>query len=57
MAGETTAPCSRDAHTPPRPRFQRLFASMLEATESQALAEICRRTLQKRARFLATPRI
>lgn len=40
-----------------RNHFQRLFESMLEATESQALAEIRRRTQQDRERFLATTRI
>lgn len=40
-----------------RNHFQRLFESMLEATESQALAEIRNRTQQDRERFLATTRI
>lgn len=40
-----------------RNHFQRLFESMLEATESQALAEIRNRTRQDRERFLATTRI
>ncbi|MBN6149394.1 FadR family transcriptional regulator [Xanthomonas sp. AmX2] len=40
-----------------RNHFQRLFESMLEATENQALAEIRRRTQQDRERFLATTRI
>ncbi len=40
-----------------RNHFQRLFESMLEATENQALAEIRNRTQQDRERFLATTRI
>jgi GntR family transcriptional repressor for pyruvate dehydrogenase complex len=40
-----------------RNHFQRLFESRLEATESQALAEIRNRTQQDRERFLATTRI
>ncbi|WP_312326932.1 FadR/GntR family transcriptional regulator [Stenotrophomonas sp.] len=36
-----------------RDHFQRLFESMLEATENEALAEIRRRTQQDRERFLA----
>lgn len=36
--------------------FQRLFESMLEATENDAVAEIRRRTQQDRERFLATTR-
>ena len=40
-----------------RYHFQRLFEAMLEATESQALEEIRRRTQQDRERFLATTRI
>lgn len=36
--------------------FQRLFESMLEATEHDALEEIRRRTQQHRERFLATTR-
>jgi len=36
--------------------FQRLFESMLEATENDALAEVRRRTQQHRERFLATTR-
>ncbi|WP_368562934.1 FadR/GntR family transcriptional regulator [Pseudoxanthomonas sp. UTMC 1351] len=40
-----------------RSHFQRLFESMLEATESEALAEVRRRTQQDRERFLATTRI
>ena len=37
-----------------RSHFQRLFESMLEATENEALAEIRRRTQQDRERFQAT---
>ncbi|KAF1720840.1 FadR/GntR family transcriptional regulator [Pseudoxanthomonas wuyuanensis] len=51
---------SRDpaaARTAMRSHFQRLFESMLEATESEALAEIRRHTEQNRERFLATTRI
>jgi GntR family transcriptional regulator, transcriptional repressor for pyruvate dehydrogenase complex len=40
-----------------RVHFQRLFEAMLAATESEALAEIRRRTEQDRERFLATTRI
>lgn len=40
-----------------RQHFQRLFESMLQATESAALAEIRRRTEEDRERFLATTRI
>lgn len=36
-----------------RDHFQRLFESMLDATENEALAEIRRRTQQDRERFLA----
>jgi len=36
-----------------RNHFQRLFESMLEATENEALAEIRRRTQQDRERFMA----
>ncbi|MDR7191346.1 FadR/GntR family transcriptional regulator [Luteimonas terrae] len=42
------------ARTAMRNHFQRLFESMLEATESEALAEIRRRTQQDRERFMAT---
>jgi len=41
------------ARTAMRNHFQRLFESMLEATENEALAEIRRRTQQDRERFLA----
>ncbi len=41
------------ARTAMRNHFQRLFESMLEATESEALAEIRRRTQQDRERFKA----
>lgn len=40
-----------------RHHFQRLFEAMLQATESQALEEIRRRTQQDRERFMATTRI
>jgi len=40
-----------------RGHFQRLFESMLAATETAALAEIRRRTEEDRERFLATTRI
>jgi DNA-binding FadR family transcriptional regulator len=40
-----------------RGHFQRLFESMLEATENDALAEIRRRTHEDRERFMATTRI
>ncbi len=40
-----------------RNHFERLFESMLEATESEALAEVRRRTQQDRERFMATTRI
>lgn len=39
-----------------RGHFQRLFESMLEATESEALAEVRRRTQQHRERYLAATR-
>ncbi|CAD2254710.1 FadR/GntR family transcriptional regulator [Xanthomonas arboricola pv. juglandis] len=44
------------ARTAMRNHFQRLFESMLEATENDALAEIRRRTQQDRAHFLAATR-
>ncbi|GAA0652548.1 FadR/GntR family transcriptional regulator [Brevundimonas lenta] len=40
-----------------RDHFHRLFEEMLEATESEALAEVRRRTEHDRERFLATTRI
>ncbi|MBS0216775.1 MAG: FadR family transcriptional regulator [Proteobacteria bacterium] len=40
-----------------RNHFARLFESMLEATESDAVEEVRRRTQQHRERFLATTRI
>lgn len=40
-----------------RNHFQRLFESMLEATENDALAEVRRRTQLDRERFLETTRI
>ncbi|AKC85965.1 FadR/GntR family transcriptional regulator [Pseudoxanthomonas suwonensis] len=40
-----------------RDHFHRLFESMLEASESEALEEVRRRTEQNRERFLATTRI
>lgn len=40
-----------------RKHFHRLFESLLEATENEALAEIRRRTHQDRERSLATTRI
>jgi hypothetical protein len=40
-----------------RHHFQRLFEAMLQATESQALEEIRRRTQRDRERFMATTRI
>jgi hypothetical protein len=49
-------PCARDpagARLAMRNHFQRLFESMLEATENEALAEIRRRTQQDRERFMA----
>ena len=51
------------AHSPAEARramqdhFRRLFEAMLEATESDALDEIRRRTQQHRERFLATTHI
>lgn len=40
-----------------RDHFHRLFESMLEASESEALEEVRRRTEQNRERFLTTTRI
>lgn len=40
-----------------RDHFHRLFEAMLEATETEALAEVRRRTAHDRERFLATTRI
>lgn len=40
-----------------RDHFHRLFEAMLEATETEALAEVRRRTENDRKRFLATTRI
>lgn len=40
-----------------RDHFHRLFETMLEAAESEALSEVRRRTEQDRERFLATTRI
>jgi DNA-binding FadR family transcriptional regulator len=48
---------SAAARTAMRNHFQRLFESMLEATESDALEEVRQRTQQDRERFLATTRI
>lgn len=51
---------SRDAQgarTAMRDHFHRLFETMLEATENEALAEVRRRTSEDRERFLATTRI
>lgn len=45
------------ARTAMRNHFQRLFESMLEATENEALAEIRRGIQRDRERFLATTRI
>ncbi len=45
------------ARTAMHNHFQRLFESMLQATESDALAEVRRRTQQHRERFLATTRV
>lgn len=55
-----TALRSRDpaaARIAMRNHFQRLFESMLHATENDALAEVRRITEQNRERFLATTRI
>jgi GntR family transcriptional repressor for pyruvate dehydrogenase complex len=40
-----------------RDHFHRLFEAMLEATETEALAEVRRRTENDRKRFLAATRI
>ncbi|CAL1692639.1 Glc operon transcriptional activator [Brevundimonas subvibrioides] len=45
------------SRTAMRDHFHRLFEAMLEATESDALAEVRRRTEHDRSRFLATTRI
>lgn len=45
------------ARTAMRNHFQRLFESMLEATENEALAEVRRGIQRDRERFLATTRI
>lgn len=48
---------AQGARTAMRDHFHRLFETMLEATENEALAEVRRRTNEDRERFLATTRI